>query len=182
MTTITFSGTSRTDSISSPFYDYGSDTLYVGDASGGLHKFHPAFNGTSGMPPAEIGTPWVAVSTTALSSPVHDAASGLVFVGDASGYLYSVNSSGTVIKSVQVATGSGIVDGPLGRLQRRAGVCLCIQRHEWGRLAKCLRRPRHGCFGMQRRDSLSRQLHRLDAIHRVGDRRQLHGNPLYRRL
>ena len=113
MTTLTFSGTSRTDAISSPFYDYGSDTLYVGDASGGLHKFHPVFNGTSGTPPVEIGTPFAAVSSTALTSPVYDAVSGKVFVGDASGFVYSVNSSGAVTKSVQVATSPGIVDGPL---------------------------------------------------------------------
>jgi hypothetical protein len=36
-----------------------------------------------------------------------------VFVGDASGYLYSVNSSGTAIKSLQVAVSPGIHDGPL---------------------------------------------------------------------
>jgi hypothetical protein len=36
-----------------------------------------------------------------------------VFVGDASGFLYSVNSSGTVTKSFQVAASPGIVDSPL---------------------------------------------------------------------
>ena len=36
-----------------------------------------------------------------------------MFVGDASGYLYSVNSSGTATKSVEVAVSPGIVDGPL---------------------------------------------------------------------
>lgn len=114
MTTLTFSGTSRSDTISSPFYDYGADTLYAGDASGALHKFNPVFNGTSGTPPAESGSPWpVAVSTTALSSPVYDATSERVFVGDASGYLYAVSASGAVTKSFEVATGSGIVDGPL---------------------------------------------------------------------
>ena len=112
MATLSFSGTSRSDSISSPFYDYTHDTLYVGDAQGGLHQFHPVFNGT----PAEVetsGGPWAAPSTTALSSPVYDSGTGNVFVGDASGYLYSVNSSGTVAKSVEVAASPGIVDGPL---------------------------------------------------------------------
>ncbi len=109
MTTLSFSGSSRSDNISSPFYDYGTDTLYVGDASGGLHKFHPVFNGT----PAEVGTPWTSPSTTALSSPVYDAMSGNAFVGDASGYLYSINSSGTVTKSFEVAVSPGIIDGPL---------------------------------------------------------------------
>ena len=106
---LSFSGTTRSDTISSPYYDYSSDSLYVGDASGGLHKFHPVFNGA----PAEVGSPWSSPSTTALTSPVYDNADGLVFVGDASGYLYSVNSSGTVTKSLQVAVSPGIIDGPL---------------------------------------------------------------------
>jgi len=109
-TTISFSGTSRADSISSPYYDYGSDTLYVGDASGGLHKFHPVFDAT----PAEVetsGGPWAAASTAALSSPVYNGTD--VFVGDVSGYLYSVNSSGSVVKSVELAVSPGIVDSPL---------------------------------------------------------------------
>jgi len=108
MTTLSFSGTSRSDSVSSPFYDYHSDTLFVGDASGGLHKFTPVFNGT----PAEVGSPWASPSTIALSSPVSNGTD--VFVGDAGGYLYSVNvTSAAVTKSVEVATSPGIVDGPL---------------------------------------------------------------------
>ena len=114
MTALSFSGASRTDAISSPFYDYGNDILYVGDASGGLHKFHPVFGGGT---PTEVltgGNPWVAVGTTALSSPVYDSPSGRVVVGDASGYLYAINAgSGAKTTSFQVATGSGIVDGPL---------------------------------------------------------------------
>jgi hypothetical protein len=111
MVTLTLKGTgTRADTISSPFYDYAHDALYVGDASGGLHKFTPVFNGT----PAEVGSPWVALSSTALSSPVYDTTTGNVFVGDGTGYLYSVNSSsGTFVKSVQLAAAPGIVDGPL---------------------------------------------------------------------
>jgi hypothetical protein len=109
MISLSFSGTTRSDSISSPFYDYTNDALYVGDASGGLHKFHPVFNGT----PAEVGTPWASPSTTALTSPVYDAASENVFVGDASGFLYSVSTSGAVTKSVQLAVSPGFHDGPL---------------------------------------------------------------------
>ncbi len=109
MTTLSFSGSSRTDAISSPFYDYGHDALYVGDASGGLHKFQPVFNGT----PAEVGTPWATPSSTALSSPIYDSNSERVFVGDASGFLYAVNTSATVTKSFQVAVAPGITDGPL---------------------------------------------------------------------
>jgi hypothetical protein len=53
-TTVTFStgnsDTNPTDTLSSPFYDYGSDQLYVGDAFGFLHKFTGVFLGT----PAEV--------------------------------------------------------------------------------------------------------------------------------
>ena len=53
-TTITFSNgnsdTNPTDTRSSPFYDYQNDSLFVGDASGFLHKFTGVFLGT----PAEV--------------------------------------------------------------------------------------------------------------------------------
>ena len=49
-TTVTFSNgnsdTNPTDTHSSPFYDYSTDTLFVGDASGFLHKFTGVFLGT----------------------------------------------------------------------------------------------------------------------------------------
>ena len=69
MYTITFSGTND-DTLSSPFYDYASDTLYVGDDNGNLHQFTGVFNGT----PAENTTsPWpVNLGTNKLSSPVYD--------------------------------------------------------------------------------------------------------------
>lgn len=53
-TTITFSNansdTNPTDTLSSPFYDYQNDTLFVGDSLGFLHKFTGVFLGT----PAEV--------------------------------------------------------------------------------------------------------------------------------
>jgi hypothetical protein len=59
-TTITFSNgnsdTNPTDTLSSPFYDYQNDELYVGDAFGFLHKFTSVFLGV----PAEV----VCTSTT----------------------------------------------------------------------------------------------------------------------
>ena len=38
------------DTNSAPFYNYATDTLYVGDNTGFLHKFTGVFNGT----PAEV--------------------------------------------------------------------------------------------------------------------------------
>ena len=114
MTRITF-GDSHNDTNSAPFYDYVHDVLYVGDNSGVLHKFQNIFG--SGTPGEVSTSPWpVTVSTQTaptLTSPVYDSASTLVFVGDATGYLYSVNSSGTVVRSNQVAVSPGIVAGPL---------------------------------------------------------------------
>jgi hypothetical protein len=115
MTVMPFAGGTANDTISSPFYDYSTDSMYVGDASGVLHKFIGVFWGatpaevTSGGWPATVSTQ----SAPTLTSPVLDLASGLVFVGDAGGYLYSVSSSGTVVQSYQLAVSPGIVDGPL---------------------------------------------------------------------
>jgi len=59
-TTVTFSNansdTTPTDTLSSPIYDYDTDVLYVGDASGFMHKFTGVFFGT----PTEV----VCTSTT----------------------------------------------------------------------------------------------------------------------
>lgn len=78
MHSITMSGSSPTDTNSSPFYDYASDTLWVGDDAGALHKFHPVFNGEV----AEVGSPFKSgVGTGALTSPIYDGVSGFVFVG-----------------------------------------------------------------------------------------------------
>jgi len=99
---------------SSPFYNYGGDAAYVGDDNGVLHKFSPVFNGT----PAEVTTGgWpVTVPTPAgkiLTGPVRDGLTGMVFVGDSQGYLYSVSPTGTVIQSGQLAAGTGIVEPPI---------------------------------------------------------------------
>ncbi len=70
-----------TDSISSPFYNYSDDTLYVGDDSGVLHKFTGVFYGT----PAEVtsgGWPITIVANNFLTGPVFDSVSGNIFVAD----------------------------------------------------------------------------------------------------
>jgi hypothetical protein len=99
-TTIAFStatgGPVTNDTSSSPFYDFATDALYVGDDKGFLHKFTGVFKGT----PAEF------VSTTGpnlwpanldagyfLRSPVFDDGSNQVFVTDSVGILYRVDST-----------------------------------------------------------------------------------------
>jgi hypothetical protein len=108
MTRLTLIG-SPNDTNSAPFVDYNSDTLYVGDDSGRLHKFTNVFLGT----PAESGTPFAAVSSAKLTSPVFDPSSGKVFLGDAGGFLYAVSSSGTVVRSAQLDSSTPVVDGPI---------------------------------------------------------------------
>jgi hypothetical protein len=119
MTVIPFSGGSN-NTNSSPFYVYGSDVLFVGDDNGRLHKFSGIFSGT----PAEAGSPWPVnvTSGNALSSPVYDFGTGLVFAvsspGDGNGArLYSVdsnnatvNASGTLSDNTSILSDSPIVD------------------------------------------------------------------------
>lgn len=109
-------GVTNNDTTSSVFYDYGSDTAYVGDNLGWLHKFTPVFNGpltevrTTGLWPVQVNP----TNPNPLSGPVHDSASGNVFVGDAGGFLYRVNSTtAAVTKSGQLDFGVGIVEGPV---------------------------------------------------------------------
>jgi hypothetical protein len=113
-------GTLNNDSNSSVFYDYSNDAAYVGDDAGLLHKFTPVFNGV----PAEVRTGgWpvqVSATPTALNSPVHDFASGNVFVTDNGGFLYLVNSSTAAVTasgqldfSSAFDGGPGIVQGPI---------------------------------------------------------------------
>jgi hypothetical protein len=118
MVTLAFSGAAN-DTNSSPFYDYSSDTLYVGDDNGSLHKFQPVFR--LGVP-AELGSPWPVslASGLQLTSPVLDGVSGRVFAGSgfngASGtQLFGVKASTGAITgtSAQLGKGNGIVAGPV---------------------------------------------------------------------
>jgi len=115
------------DTWSNPYYEYGSDTLFVGDSAGKLHKFNPVFRGA----PAEITTGgWPAqmkrgatTDNNQLASPIYDPNSGYVFVGSTTsvstttgGYFYAVNPSSGAIQgysSTQLDKQYGIRDAPL---------------------------------------------------------------------
>jgi len=131
MTTLTIQ-TSATDSNSSPWLDYSSDTVYVGADNGILYKINPVFGGGA---PALVSDPgnWpVVVSTNAyntiLTAPVVDDTAGMIFVGDGEGYLYSVEQTnpGKTFAAQQTIgwaydgrndgsgkPGTGIVDPPI---------------------------------------------------------------------
>ncbi len=145
MISIPFSG-AVSDTNSSPYVDYGSKTVYVGDDSGGMHKFTNVFSSST---PAEAAGGWpVTLNTStdaALGSPVYDSVSGNIFVSDyllniasncepgvkttegLCGYLYAVNASNqAVTKSAQLDYNLGILDGPIvdstaGRVYTWAG-------------------------------------------------------------
>jgi hypothetical protein len=114
-TTIALNGNPN-DLNSAPFPDYASDTMYVGDNSGHLHKFTGVFSGT----PTEVtSASWpIAVSTNVLTNPVYDSGSGNIFVADSGGHLYGfyASSAAEVMRSSQLTFASGnvgIVDSPL---------------------------------------------------------------------
>jgi hypothetical protein len=82
------------DSFSSPFYDYPTDTLYVGDNAGFLHKFTPVFFGTPTEVVSSGATIWPSPLDAFghLSSPVYVDTVHQVLVTDSNGDIYSVDS------------------------------------------------------------------------------------------
>jgi hypothetical protein len=120
MTTLTIE-TSATNSNSSPWVDYNTDTAYVGADNGVLYKITPVFGGGA---PALVNDPtnWpVAVSTnkynTILTAPVVDDSAGLIFIGDGPAKTYAAQQTigwaydGTTDGSGKA--GTGVVDPPI---------------------------------------------------------------------
>ena len=139
MISLTFDG-SPNDKTSAPFYDYsGSDTLFIGDATGKLHQFHPVFDG----PPAEVTTGGfplkVSQDCQPLADPVYDAGLGMVFVGDGhaaegsdDGEVHAITvSSAAVVNSAPVCQGPGFLEGPI--LDPVAGELYFTCGHDVGR-------------------------------------------------
>jgi hypothetical protein len=119
MTVIYFdkpSGNSASDTISSPFYDYNSDTIYVGDAGDYLHKFTNVFLGSTA--PAEVTATWPVVAGNGvahpLTSPVYDSSSNLVYVANFTSDLAEVTPAGVVTHSANIpGAGNDIAEGPI---------------------------------------------------------------------
>lgn len=108
-------GVATDDTTSSVFPDYTHDVIWVGGARGWLHKITGVFRGA----PTEVITDGFPVqisnATLSTTSPVYDFASGDVFVGDSSGFLYRVTNATppVVTKSAQVDFGTGLVASPV---------------------------------------------------------------------
>jgi hypothetical protein len=101
LTDIALSGAAPADSISSPYYDYANDVLYVGDDTGTLHKFTNIF--VSGTP-TEItgggvasGWPQTIMGAGILTSPVYDVVTGNLLVGTAGGTLVRIPGGGQLV-------------------------------------------------------------------------------------
>jgi hypothetical protein len=120
---IAFNGSFQ-DTNSPPFYNYNTDTLYVGDDSSRLHKFTGVFNGT----PAEVTTGWpIQINGTAkLTGAVYDSVSGNIYVGDNTGRLSFVREVGSTVGScasgsppclgsvnLAIGTAGAVVDAPV---------------------------------------------------------------------
>jgi hypothetical protein len=112
------------DTYSSPFYDFASDAMYVGDDADNLHWFTGIFNGT----PAEVTTaPWpVALPHdpgpgAVATSPVYDNSTEKIFIADGDqpdsfvgGYLYAVSATtGAVVRTSSLADFPGVLESPV---------------------------------------------------------------------
>ncbi len=101
---------------SSPWIDYNTDTVYVGNNSGRVYKITNAFLGS----PALAGAPWPVLISPGrtLTGPVLDNVTKNIFIGDGRGFLLSFNSitPGTPITLAvgqSGATSSSILDSPM---------------------------------------------------------------------
>jgi hypothetical protein len=125
-------GSSATDSdtLSSPFVDYGSDVAYVGNDGGKLFRIKDVFCTvdpacTGSTPPVpSLDTTWgtngvvtvgsgscAGTPTSVLTGPVEDSVTGNVFVGCADGKLYGFDSTGAPLTIPSVTVGDGTTDG-----------------------------------------------------------------------
>ncbi len=88
---MTVTGLSNNDTYSAPYYDFAlDDALFVGDDTGNLEKFTGVF-----LASAVTGPTSAALGSAPVASPVYDSTTGCVFVGDTSGFLYSVDAGGS---------------------------------------------------------------------------------------
>src|SRR5208282_5456067 len=107
---VTLTG-ATTDTNSSPFMDYGTDTAYVGTDNGLVFKISPVFGGT---PPTSVSAFITIAGAPKLTGPVLDfstGAGGNILVGGSNGDLYGFTPAGAAIPSSPLTVGNGGADG-----------------------------------------------------------------------
>ncbi len=113
MVSLAYDPSANGTTLSSPFYNYLTDILYVGNDNGQLFEVTGVFNGT----PTAGWSSSVAAGGVVMTGPVLDVVSGSIFVGGSDGVLYAVNSTtGAVQNSLAIGstgTGGGLVDSPI---------------------------------------------------------------------
>jgi hypothetical protein len=118
---------SGNDTLSSPFFVYGRDLVYVGNDAGTLFRIKDVFclyatcTG-NGSPAPSLDLTWNGTGMLAtgclgkLTGPVVDGATGNIFVGCSDGKLYGFTNTGGALTPLVVGNGSatgGIVDPPI---------------------------------------------------------------------
>jgi hypothetical protein len=115
MTSTTIAAFSNTRS--SPFVDYASDTVYVGLDNGRVYKITGVFKGT----PTVAGAPWPVLTqnNAILTSPLVDPATGQLFIAAGTGILYTFNVNSPPASATPITVGRiaglnpGIIDTPM---------------------------------------------------------------------
>jgi len=109
-----------TDTLSSPYVDYGHDTAYVGNDAGVLFRIKNVFctNPSCGTAAPSLDTTWgtggtgsVSVCAGKLTGPVQDVTTNNVYVGCADGKVYGFNSAGVPLATPSLAVGNGSATG-----------------------------------------------------------------------
>ena len=88
------------DTFSAPFVNYDTDSLYVGDNTGVLHKFTGVFEGT----PAEVttgGWPITVDGGAILNSPIYELHSNNLYITDRNGILSFVREADSSVGALQ---------------------------------------------------------------------------------
>jgi len=111
--TLSLSSTA-TDTLSSPWVDYATDTAFVGSDDGKIYKISCVFSCALNTQPTVLWTYTLPVAGTGGTSatpngPVYDSSSGLLFVGDQLGELWVINAASNT--SATLSAGPYMVGG-----------------------------------------------------------------------
>ncbi len=117
-------GTTQSDTLSSPFIDYTNDLAYVGNDSGILFRIKNVLCTTAactggGSPAPTLDGSWgtggaLTVGGTCsgkVSGPVIDGGTGNIFVGCSDGLIYGFTPTGAALATASVTVGDGSATG-----------------------------------------------------------------------